>query len=327
MTNGRKMEKAFQEKMLGDTGFSPVPSPDGFGELWRSYRSGQGACRGWFHFLSPQEADWSISIHDFVMDDDFVMSSETSDYLTVTCFKSISGEEFNPYRKLRPNSLWGQSFKGEPWKGIAHAGIPVQSISIEGSHEFSRRFLEKEYPGGFASVEEAFVSLGNDGEHLELKALLAKLWPVPGGQSHSALYYEGKVLEAMGLIVERSRSATTGEAKPVAAVDRERMREVALYIDDHCSARLRLADLAAIACMSPTKFKETFKRVNGKTLTQYVQERRMSHAEALLRHSDLTIEQVGRAVGYTCPSRFSALFKREVGVRPSDLRKALSAWP
>ena len=139
MTKGRKMEKTFQEKMLGGTDFSPVPSPDGFGELWRSYRSGQGAYRGWFHFLSPQEADWSISIHDFVMDDDFVMSSETSDYLTVTYFKSISGEEFNPYRKLRPNSLWGQSFKGEPWKGIAHAGIPVQSISIEVSHEFSRR--------------------------------------------------------------------------------------------------------------------------------------------------------------------------------------------
>ena len=169
--------------------------------------------------------------------------------------------------------------------------------------------------------------MGDSGPFPEMSALLSGLWPRPRDGARSALHYEGKVLEAMGLIVERSRSAATGEAKPVAAVDRERIREVALYIDDHCSARLRLADLAAIACMSPTKFKETFKRVNGKTLTQYVQERRMSHAEALLRHSDLTIEQVGRAVGYTCPSRFSALFKREVGVRPSDLRKALSAWP
>ena len=323
MTNGRKMEKAFQEKMLGDTGFSPVPSPDGFGELWRSYRSGQGACRGWFHFLSPQEADWSISIHDFVMDDDFVMSSETSDYLTVTCFKSISGEEFNPYRKLRPNTLWGQSFRGEPWKGIAHAGIPVQSISIEVSHEFSRRFLEKEYPGGFASVEEAFVSLGNDGEHLELKALLAKLWPVPGGQSHSALYYEGKVLEAMGLIVEHSRTDRPGKGRAPSLADRERIHDIICYIDDHCSSELRISDLAAIACMSPTKFKETFRKVNGKTLTQYVQGRRMSQAELLLRQGDLTIEQVARSVGYTCASRFSELFRREVGMLPSEFRKTL----
>ena len=257
------------------------------------------------------------------MDDDFVMSSETSDYLTVTYFKSISGEEFNPYRKLRPNSLWGQSFKGEPWKGIAHAGIPVQSISIEVSHEFSRRFLEKEYPGGFASVEEAFVSLGNDGEHLELKALLAKLWPVPGDQSHSALYYEGKVLEAMGLIVEGTRQPRARTCKPVSSSDWARIQDVVRYIDDHCSSILRIADLSAIACMSPTKFKETFKKANGKTVTGYVQERRMSQAELLLRQPDLTIEQIARSVGYTCTSRFSELFRREVGMLPSEYRRAL----
>ena len=94
------------------------------------------------------------------------------------------------------------------------------------------------------------------------------------------------------------------------------------YIDDHCSAELRIAELAAIACMSPTKFKETFKRVNGMTVTRYVQARRVSQAELLLRQSDLSIGQVARAVGYSCPSHFSALFKREVGMLPSEFRKA-----
>ena len=75
--------------------------------------------------------------------------------------------------------------------------------------------------------------------------------------------------------------------------------------------------------MSPTKFKETFLKVNGKTLTQYVQGRRMSQAELLLRQGDLTIEQVARSVGYTCASRFSELFRREVGMLPSEFRKTL----
>ena len=75
--------------------------------------------------------------------------------------------------------------------------------------------------------------------------------------------------------------------------------------------------------MSPTKFKAAFKRANGKTVTQYVQGRRMSQAELLLRQPDLTIEQVGRAVGYNCASRFSALFRREVGMLPSEYRKTL----
>ena len=95
------------------------------------------------------------------------------------------------------------------------------------------------------------------------------------------------------------------------------------YIDDHCSAQLRIGDLARLACMSPTKFKETFKRLNGQTVIRYVQGRRMSRAELLLRQGDLTIEQVGRSVGYPSASRFSALFKREVGMLPREYRRML----
>ena len=74
--------------------------------------------------------------------------------------------------------------------------------------------------------------------------------------------------------------------------------------------------------LKPTQFKETFKRVNRKTLPQYVQGG-MSRVDMLLRQPDLTIEQVGRAVGCTCASRFSALFTRETGMLPSEFRKTL----
>lgn len=306
-----------------ESGFARAVSPEGFGELWRSYCLWDDRCRGWFHSLSPEDALWSISIHDFVLRDDFVMDFDLPSYLTVTWFKSISGEEFNPYRKLKPNSIWGQSIGSGPWRGVAHGGVPVQSVSIEVAPEFSMQFLEREYEGQFQNVERAFVSLGRDGEFPEMKALLSRLWPQPGDAPHSKLYYEGKVLEAMGLIVERTRSGVPKKDEAVSTADRERMHDVARYIDDHCSAELRISELAAITCMSPTKFKETFKRVNGKTLTQYVQGRRMSQAELLLRQGDLTIAQVGRAVGYTCASRFSTLFRREVGMLPSEFRRTL----
>ena len=64
------MKDAFQGPALRSSGFARAPSPEGFGPLWRSYRSEGEPCRGWFHFLSPEEALWSISIHDFVMDGD-----------------------------------------------------------------------------------------------------------------------------------------------------------------------------------------------------------------------------------------------------------------
>lgn len=51
----------------------------------------------------------------------------------------------------------------------------------------------------------------------------------------------------------------------------------------------------------------------------------MSQAELLLRQSDLSIGQVARAVGYSCPSHFSALFKREAGMLPGEFRKTAGA--
>ena len=316
------MKRPFQEQALRKPSFAQEPSPPGFGPLWRSYRSRDGNCRGWFHFLSPEDAPWSISIHDFTMRDDYVMDFKPPSYLTVTWFKSIAGEEFSPYRKLKPNSIWGQSIGG-PWRGVAHGSIPVQSVSIEVSSEFSARFLEREYGGESQNVAQAFASLGRDDEFPEMKALLSRLWPRSGDEGRSALHYEGKVLEAMGLIVERSRRRTSDVGGAASAADRERIHDVVCYIDDHCSVDLRISELAAITCMSPTKFKETFKCVNGMTVTRYVQGRRMSQAELLLRQDDFTIEQIARAVGYTCASRFSALFKREVDMLPSEFRKML----
>lgn len=316
------MSSAFQVQNLEGTGFARESSPEGFGPLWRSYRAQNERCWGWYHFLSPEDEPWGIIIHDFTMRDDFIMNLDLPGYLTVTWFKSISGEEFNPYRRLKPNSIWGHSIGSGPWRGVAHGGVPVQSISIEVSPEFSSQFLEREYGGEFRNVEKAFVSLGRDDEFPEMKTLLSQLWPQPGDESRTKLYYHGKVLEAMGLIVERSRGKVPDGGKAVSSADRDSIHEVVCYIDDHCSADLRIAELAAIACMSPTKFKETFKRVNGMTVTRYVQGKRVSQAELLLRQNDLSIEQVARAVGYSCPSHFSALFKREVGMLPSEFRKA-----
>ena len=145
----------------------------------------------------------------------------------------------------------------------------------------------------------------------------------PGDEHRSQLYYEGKVFEAMGLIVERTKARRDTSGRAVAPEDRERIQAVALYIDDHCASALTVDDLARAACMSPTKFKECFKAVTGSTLTRYVQSRRISQSEGLLRMPDLSIEQVAHAVGYTCASRFSELFRRETGLLPSEYRRGL----
>lgn len=307
--------------LLELAGFTEVENPEGFCPLWRSYRCIEGNVRGDFHVLSPGEG-WQVAIHDFTLVEDALMEFDLPEYLSVAWHESISGEEFTPYRKLRAKSIWGFcSDKG--WRGLVHGGIPVRSVSVEVLPQMSREYLEREYGGQFDRVRDAFSSLGDIDDFPELRVLLEGLWPRPGDERRSRLYYEGKVFEAMGLIVERTKARPSAPQRTVSSEDRERILSVAAYVDDHCASNLRVAELARAACMSPTKFKECFKVVTGSTLTGYMQSRRISQAEQLLRQPDLSIEQVARTVGYACASRFSELFRRETGMLPREYRSGM----
>lgn len=308
---------------LTAVGFEEAPNPTGFCPLWHSFAAGDGATCGSFHVLAPSDL-WQISIHDFTLPEDMLLDFKLPEYLSVTYHDSISGEEFTPYRKLRAKSIWGFYSGDGGWRGLVHGGLPIRAIGIEVRPNMSREFLEREYDGQFERVRDAFASLGEGGDFPELRTLLMGLWPKPGDENRSLLYYEGKVLEAMGLIVERTKSSAHTPKRSVLPADRERIMSVTSYIDDHCATTLTIADLARAACMSPTKFKECFKAVTGSTLTQYVQARRISQAESLLRIPDLSIEQIAHAVGYTCASRFSELFRRETGLLPSEYRKGFA---
>ena len=314
-----------QAAVFGSMVFVDAPSPAGFGPLWRSYDVCEdGQKLGSFHVCAPG-SHWQITIHDFTLTHDSLMEFKLPEYLSVAWYDSISGEEFGPYRKLRAKSLWGFYSGERGWMGLVHGGVPIRSLSIEIQPSMSHAYLENEYGGQFASVRDAFVSLGDMEGFPQMRALLTGLWPQPGDEGRTKLYYEGKVLEALGLIVERSRLESAAQTpvgnRIVAPEDRQRIRDVAAYIDDHCASDMRVADLARIACMGPTKFKECFRSVTGSSLTAYVQSRRMSQAESLLCQQDLSIEQVARAVGYHCASRFSELFRRETGLLPSEYRR------
>lgn len=90
----------------------------------------------------------------------------------------------------------------------------------------------------------------------------------------------------------------------------ERIQTVAAYLSDHYAGEVPIERLAQIACMGTTKLKSSFKKVYGCTITEYIQQRRMSQAEYLLAHTDLQIGQIAQTIGYSTSSRFAELFRR-----------------
>jgi AraC family transcriptional regulator len=95
------------------------------------------------------------------------------------------------------------------------------------------------------------------------------------------------------------------------------LRSVTDYVGDNLPRDLSLAELAAVANLSPYHFARTFKRSTGLSPHQYVLHRRVERAKELLKGTDLPVGIVALRAGFASPSHFSQQFKRIVGTPPS----------
>lgn len=68
----------------------------------------------------------------------------------------------------------------------------------------------------------------------------------------------------------------------------------------------------------------TFRKVTGKTLTDYMNQRKLSLASVLIQNTDKSIERIGFECGYNNVSYFYRTFKQTFGKTPHELRKITS---
>jgi AraC family transcriptional regulator len=100
------------------------------------------------------------------------------------------------------------------------------------------------------------------------------------------------------------------------------LRRVVDYIESHLDDDLRLSALAAVAGLSPHRFAHNFKMTTGLSPHRYVTEQKIARAKSLLRESAMSVTEIGHALGYAQPSRFSTVFNRWAGTTPSAYRHA-----
>lgn len=95
-----------------------------------------------------------------------------------------------------------------------------------------------------------------------------------------------------------------------------RFQQVAHYIDTYLDRNLTLAELSAIAQLSPNYFTHLFKQSTGMTPHQYVIRQRVERAKRLLLEENLSIADVAIQVGFAHQSHLNRHFKRHTGVTP-----------
>lgn len=113
---------------------------------------------------------------------------------------------------------------------------------------------------------------------------------------------------------ERSTSARAAHA-PAA------VRRVREYLDAHAERHVTLAELAALAQLSPFHLIRVFRRAVGLPPYMYLEQVRVARARAMLRAGEPT-SRVAYVTGYSDQSHFTRHFKRVVGVPPGQYARA-----
>ena len=99
------------------------------------------------------------------------------------------------------------------------------------------------------------------------------------------------------------------------------VQKAILLIDSDLSAPLTLSTLAAAQGLSEGYLATVFKRETGKTVSEYVREKRMKHATHLLTTTRLQIQTIALYCGIMDVQYFSKIFKKHTGKTPKEYRE------
>ncbi|MBE9110123.1 helix-turn-helix transcriptional regulator [Nodosilinea sp. LEGE 07298] len=92
------------------------------------------------------------------------------------------------------------------------------------------------------------------------------------------------------------------------------------YVHAMLDADLKLADLAAIAGLSPFHFSHQFKQAMGVAPYQYVLQQRVERAKQLLKQTNHSIVEIALLCGFNSHSHLSKQFRQATGTTPSAYR-------
>jgi YesN/AraC family two-component response regulator len=98
-------------------------------------------------------------------------------------------------------------------------------------------------------------------------------------------------------------------------------KEISRYIEAHYKEDISLQDVADAMGYSDAYFCKIFKQCFDKSFITYLNDFRTSKAIALLGDVTVSIKDVSTRAGYRDANYFTRVFKRAMGVTPSEYRE------
>ena len=101
------------------------------------------------------------------------------------------------------------------------------------------------------------------------------------------------------------------------------VQKAVLLIDSDLSADLSLSSLSKHLGLSSGYLCAIFKKETGKTVSEYIREKRIKYAAHLLSSTNLQVQTIALHCGIVDIQYFSKIFKKQIGMTPNEYRKSI----
>lgn len=133
-------------------------------------------------------------------------------------------------------------------------------------------------------------------------------------ESTSYIEYEKILCEEIFRLTEETQQSGKGQVMPA-------IRIVKRYIAEHYQEEISLSTAAYTVNISPVYLSRLFKKEEGINFLDYLNQYRIDVAKKLLQDVQYNVLEAAEMAGFKNTRYFSKIFKKNVGITPSEYRK------
>lgn len=127
--------------------------------------------------------------------------------------------------------------------------------------------------------------------------------------------------EIKNWFVEHFESACQNIVNKKSVHENQVVANATSYINENYAKDISLDELSRELNLSPYYLSKLFKEEVGVTFMEYLTNLKIERAKELLSESMLTMKEICVEIGYADPNYFSRIFKKTVGMTPTEFRE------
>ena len=121
----------------------------------------------------------------------------------------------------------------------------------------------------------------------------------------------------IGLVRESKRKDGNTEKTRLPSVT---ATEIVSYIDDNFLEKITIDELAFLFRTNRSTLCKEFKKTTGKTLIEYINEKKLALAKAQITDTGKTFTEIAEEMNFESIHYFTRFFKKQTGITPKDFR-------